>query len=90
MRQGGSIGKSAYPAEALKRRQDGTTTLTVHVSSKGKVTTCSITETSGSTSLDDASCAFVRSVRFDPARDENGRAVEGDARFPMTWRLPKD
>jgi protein TonB len=90
MRQDGLIGRSAYPTEALRKRQEGKTTLAVHVSSKGRVTTCSIAESSGSSSLDDASCAFVRHVRFDPARDENGRAVEADTRFPMTWNLPKD
>lgn len=90
MRQNGSIGRSPYPIEALKMRQEGKTTLALHVNSKGRVTICSVAETSGSISLDKASCAFARGVRFDPARDENGRAVDGDTRFPMTWQLPKN
>jgi protein TonB len=89
MRQDGLIGASAYPPEALRMRQEGTTTLAVHVNSKGKVSTCTIAESSGFSSLDDASCAFVRRVRFDPARSEDGRVVEGDTQFPMKWHLPK-
>lgn len=90
MRQDGFIGPSAYPTEALRMRQEGTTILALHVSSKGKVTTCTVAESSGASSLDEASCAFVRRVRFDPARGENGRALEGDTRFPMAWHLPKN
>lgn len=90
VRQDGLIGASAYPAEALRLRQEGTTILTVHVNPKGKVTTCTVAWSSGSDSLDAASCTFVRRVRFDPARDSTGGIVEGDTQFPMNWRLPKD
>ena len=89
LQQNGLIGVSAYPTEALRLRQEGKTVLNVHVSAKGRVDTCLVAETSGSSSLDHASCEFVRHVRFDPARDETGRAVEGNTRFPMNWRLPK-
>ena len=88
VRQDRLIGSSAYPAEALRMHQEGKAVLTVHVSPKGKVTDCSVVESSRCDSLDAASCAFVRRVRFNPARDETGRAVEGDARFPMSWHLP--
>lgn len=87
-RQDGLIGSSFYPSEALNLRQEGTTIVVVHVTAKGRVAACSMSESSGSSSLDDASCAFVRRVRFDPARDGNGHAIEGDTRFPMKWRLP--
>lgn len=89
MRQDGLIGASAYPTEALRMREEGTTILAIHVSSKGKVSTCTVAESSGSRSLDDASCAFVRHVRFDPARGKNHQALEGDTQFPMKWHLPK-
>ena len=88
MRQGGSIGAADYPREALRLHQEGKAVVTVHVNAKGRVSACSVAQSSGSDSLDAASCSFVRRVRFDPARDENGRPVEGDARFPMSWHLP--
>jgi len=88
MRQDGLIGASAYPTEALSLHQEGTTILAVHVSSKGKVNACTIAESSGSPVLDEASCAFVRRVRFDPARGADQQAVEGDTRFPIKWNLP--
>ena len=90
MRQDGLIGASAYPTEALRMRQEGTTILAIHVSSKGKVNACTVAESSGSLSLDEASCAFVRRVRFDPARWASHEALEGDTRFPMKWNLPKN
>ncbi|WP_322965800.1 energy transducer TonB [Sphingomonas fuzhouensis] len=88
-RQDGLIGVSDYPAEALAKHQEGRTILTVHVTAKGKVDGCSVLASSGSKSLDDATCLFVRHVRFDPAHDAAGHAVEADTQFPMNWRLPR-
>ncbi|WP_347093518.1 energy transducer TonB [Sphingomonas parapaucimobilis] len=88
-RQDGLIGVSNYPAEALAKHQEGRTILTIHVTAKGKVDSCSVITSSGSKSLDDATCLFARHVRFDPARDAAGQAVEADMQFPMNWRLPR-
>ncbi len=89
-RQGGIAGASPYPAEALRLKQEGQAVLMLHVTAKGRVDTCSVAQSSGSDSLDAASCATARKVRFDPARDAQGHAVEGDARFPMSWHLPSN
>ncbi|WP_354296630.1 energy transducer TonB [Sphingomonas sp. 1185] len=88
-RQDGSIGAFFYPPEAVARREEGKTIVTIHVTAKGKVDACSVATSSGSASLDKASCDFVRQVRFDPARDETGKAVDGSTQFPMNWHLPK-
>lgn len=84
------LGQSPYPGEALRLHQEGTTTLTLHVNANGRVTRCLVATSSGSPSLDRASCAFAHGVRFDPARDGAGVTVEGDTSFPMHWRLPRD
>ncbi len=79
-----------YPAEARKNGQQGTTGFVLTVSSSGKVTACRITQTSGSEVLDQATCAvMVRNMRFRPARDAAGKAVEGEVTSRFTWKLPK-
>lgn len=77
-----------YPKEALRLRQEGLSIVTVHVNEKGRVQSCSVQQSSGALSLDDATCTFARSVRFAPARNGEGRAIEGDAPVRMNWRLP--
>lgn len=89
MRQNGIIGASPYPADALRIKHEGTTVLVLHVTAKGRVSSCTIAESSGTKSLDDASCAFVRRLKFDPAIAAGGQAVEADTRFPMAWHLPR-
>jgi periplasmic protein TonB len=87
-RPGRPLGVSPYPAEALRRRQEGTTVLSLHVSAKGRVTSCAVSQSSGAGSLDQASCTFARTLRYRPARDAKGNAVPAETSFPMHWRLP--
>ncbi|WP_083925564.1 energy transducer TonB [Sphingomonas sp. Mn802worker] len=89
MRQNGLIGASPYPADALRMKQEGTTVLALHVTARGRVSSCTIAKSSGTKSLDDASCAFARRLKFDPAVAAGGQAVEADTRFPMAWHLPR-
>lgn len=85
---GGFLSDMDYPKEALRLRQEGSSIVTVHVDAKGRIRSCSVEKSSGSLSLDNATCTFVRSVHFAPARNGEGQAIEGDARIPMNWRLP--
>ena len=78
-----------YPREALILRQQGIAHYRAQVGVNGRVTTCEITRTSGSRSLDDATCRILRDhVAYDPARDPQGQAVPGEDRGYVTWRLP--
>lgn len=79
-----------YPAEALKRRQQGTTGFSMTISALGKVTACRITQSSGSEELDRATCTMMaQKIRFKPARDAAGKQVEGEFASRLTWKLPK-
>ena len=78
----------SYPPDALKRLQQGRTEVTLTVSDKGKPTRCVVTQSSGSGSLDRASCEAFMRVRFDPARDAGGAAVKGTYVTHVNWRLP--
>jgi periplasmic protein TonB len=79
----------AYPKEALDRRQEGTSFVQLRVSTKGKVEGCSVEQSSGSLSLDEATCAIARKQRFKPARNVKGEPIEGVAPMRMNWRLPR-
>jgi protein TonB len=78
-----------YPREALKLRQEGNTSVSLQISAKGKVTDCRITGTSGSKSLDDATCSIMSKLKFKPAVDAEGDVIEGEFVRQMAWTLPR-
>lgn len=54
-----------YPAAALRNGEQGTVSFAVAISSEGRVTHCSITNSSGSASLDVTTCSIIqRRARF--------------------------
>lgn len=78
----------SYPPDALRRSQQGRAEVTLTVSEKGKPTRCVITRSSGSNSLDHASCETFMRLRFDPARNADGDAVKGMYVTHVNWRIP--
>lgn len=58
--------KPAYPAASLRANEQGTTQLEVCVSNQGRVTSVSVTSSSGSSRLDDAAAKWLRGERFAP------------------------
>lgn len=85
---GSFIVDNAYPVDALRERREGLSVVSLAVNEKGKVTACRVSETSGSTSLDNATCSMGRKMRYAPARDALGKAVPSEAPFRMNWHLP--
>jgi TonB family protein len=79
-----------YPGEALRERQQGTVSFWVRISPEGRVSDCRIIQSSGSPSLDAATCRIIRErARYTPARDAQGRPAEAfDGDYAVTWRLP--
>jgi TonB family protein len=78
-----------YPPEALKLGQQGAPKVAVQIDVKGKPTGCRVIESSGSSSLDEASCTMLSKLKFKPAKDENGEAVEGEFVRNIVWTLPR-
>ena len=78
-----------YPAAALRANAQGTTEVRVTVGPDGRVSGCVVTETSGSSALDAATCRILRSrARYYPAHEPlRDPAFEPD-RVRITWRLP--
>lgn len=78
-----------YPSEAFWKHQEGKAVMTVHVTAKGIVDSCAIKTSSGSESLDRATCNVARHIKYEPALDQNGQPVEAFTSFHMNWVLPR-
>jgi protein TonB len=80
-----------YPSRALREEREGTTGFSLTVDASGKVTNCSITSSSGSPDLDQATCDNLRRrARFAPATDGEGQPTTGSYSSRTRWVIPKD
>ncbi len=78
-----------YPAEARRKREQGRVNAIVAVSEAGRPTGCSVGQSSGSASLDSATCAnLLAKGRFSPQRNGQGRAIDGTISIFVAWVLP--
>lgn len=83
------VSDSDYPASAIRAGQQGTTRFRLSVAPNGKVSDCVVTSSSGSPTLDAATCRLMKSrARFQPAKDSDGRPVEDTAASAIRWVLP--
>lgn len=86
----GSISDSDYPAEAIRRSEQGTTAVQIDIDAQGAVAKCDVEVSSGSATLDAASCAKITErFRYSPARNAEGQAVPGRIRRRIIWRMPQ-
>lgn len=84
--ESGRITYQDYPPKAWKRGEHGLVSAWLHVTPEGRVDRCAVTESSGSALLDRTTCDLARARnRFEPARDADGHAIEGEYRLAMTW-----
>jgi TonB family protein len=81
-----------YPADALRKKEEGTARAKLTVGTDGRVKDCAIVESSNSPALDAATCnILVRRAKFTPARDSNGNPVEDTyVTPPISWRIDED
>jgi len=78
-----------YPAAALRNNEQGRVQFILDIGADGRVTTCAVTETSGSATLDSTTCRIMRSrPRYTPARNALGRPVADRDRGAVRWALP--
>jgi protein TonB len=79
-----------YPPSALRAEAQGTVSMSFGIGPDGKVTNCRVTQSSGSSDLDDASCRLmIRRGRFTPAQDQNGSPIASTGTRRVTWKLPE-
>ena len=79
-----------YPPSALRAEESGVTGFRLEVGPDGRVTNCTVTSSSGSGTLDDATCRLVtRRARFSPAEDASGNKIAATYSNRITWRIPQ-
>lgn len=80
-----------YPAGDLRRESQGVARFALTIGTDGRVDSCRITMSSGSPSLDEATCRLVsRRARFKPALGSDGLPVPGSFASAIRWEIPKD
>ena len=85
------VSNDDYPPAALRAGDEGTTGFRLTVGPDGRVTNCTITSSSGSSSLDSTTCRIMRSrARFTPARDSNGNPTTDTHSARITWRIQEE
>jgi len=77
-----------YPSDAMRNEDQGTVGVSLSIGTDGRVTGCNVTSSSGSRSLDSATCRILRSrARFTPAKLSNGQPTTDSYSQRITWRL---
>ncbi|WP_310534927.1 TonB family protein [Novosphingobium sp.] len=89
-RPGEWVSRNDYPAQDLREGNEGTVRFRLGVGADGKVTSCTVTGSSGFPRLDAAACAKLsQRGRFDPRTDENGAKVAGTWYSSVRWSIEK-
>lgn len=77
-----------YPTRAAREEREGRVGLRVSIGPDGKVTSCSVTSSSGSPDLDEAACdGMTRYARYNPALDADGTPTSGSAATAIVYKL---
>lgn len=89
-RPGEWVTRNDYPAQDLREGNEGTVRFRLGIGSDGKVTSCTVTGSSGFPRLDAAVCAKLsQRGRFEPATDENGAKVAGTWYNAVRWSIER-
>lgn len=80
-----------YPSRALREEREGVTGFRVTCTPEGKAADCTVTSSSGSPDLDQATCDNVRRrARFVAATDGEGNPTTGSYSNRIRWVIPKE
>jgi len=83
------LGASAYPAAAAARHEEGRVSVLIEIPPSGHGGACRVVESSGSASLDQATCDIARNkASFTPATDDAGKPKTVWTIMAMRWKLP--
>lgn len=82
----GSIRDSDYPRAALKAGISGTVGLRFTVGVTGRVTSCTVTRSSGNRELDTTTCTLImKRFRYIPTRNARGEAIPDEVTGEHVW-----
>ena len=77
-----------YPQDALRNEETGRVTVRLTIGTSGRVDNCSVISSSGSRSLDSATCRILTSrARFTPAKLSNGQPTTDTYTQTIVWQL---
>lgn len=78
-----------YPVSAIRNGQEGTVAVRLDVDTRGRVTRCSVEQSSGHTALDRTTCTLLRRrARLSPATGVDGQPVPSQFSTRISWVLP--
>lgn len=84
------VTNSDYRSRWIMEELEGTARFSLQIDASGKVSSCTITRSTGHPALDAATCDLVtKRARFDAARDTSGKPVAGTYSSAVTWRIPE-
>ena len=79
-----------YPSRAIRQEEEGTVTMRVTIEPNGRVGSCSVTGSSGSSTLDNAACqGMQRYARYNPALNDAGNPVSSSTTQSIRYVLPR-
>jgi TonB family protein len=82
------FGPADYPAPALARRASGRVGIAFTVTAGGRLSGCTVSQSSGAAALDAASCRILElRARYFPAQDRSLRAVPDNDIAEIQWVL---
>jgi len=85
--RGNVISEDDYPDASRRAEEQGVVRVSYVIDTEGKVSSCSVTQSSGSSRLDDATCKIImRRFRFNPAT-RDGQPVAETKTQPVRWQL---
>jgi protein TonB len=77
-----------YPRRAVQREIEGNVGVSVTIGPDGRVTGCSVSNSSGNDDLDQAACeGMQRYARYEPALDDAGNPTTGRDSMTIVYRL---
>lgn len=79
-----------YPDAARQAGKEGSVRFTLQVDATGAPAGCTVAQSSGDMSLDEATCRLItQRARFTPATDAKGKPVAGSYTNTVRWVLPE-
>ena len=80
-----------YPPSAQRDGREGVSVIAWEVNTAGKVENCHVTQSSGSSDLDETACrVLTRRGKYTPAKDQDGNPIRQNQSRRVRWVLPRD
>lgn len=76
-----------YPAAAVRKEETGTTSLETCLTAEGQLVDIHIDKSSGSKTLDDATLAWAKTARYEPAEFNGEPFAICGYKFDYEWRV---